>query len=473
MLNNIVKYTSLYKVENKDNNIHIPNINKNDNNDNSDKLSFGFKRKCDNDPFNEMNNENDNDSYTTTNSHSSSLLNEDDASSSVSKNEINYHFFTPKKHNSFINSCIIPCETEEHIISQDCEFGNFFTDDNDTKEFKNITVCYINIPNYSKWCSSQNTIYVVNAIKQYNKHILSLLSQYSHLNKIKLSCNNCIIIGGLNDESNRHVSLLNMIKFCTNLLKSLPRIQKIFANRSFGIRIGLHISDAVGVLLTNPKKFELFGNDMNFCYELSNNSLKNTLHISHKTLSVLHSIRYSSALPPLYMDFIRDNIFENNNSTIGHCSSCILHLKIKDILFFSETKSLLDKYLEHTIVTNCEHNQNIKYLPVIGDISISFTQMYSFFWEHVVFILYNPDIIHDFSNQILEFRKWEKNRTPQNIIVVCDTHLLGSNSIIYDLCTVLSNDSSKESIMRKIQRLIKLNSNLNLNITSRISLDLE
>lgn len=341
---------------------------------------------------------------------------------------------------------------------------NLFTSSNnkeDIKEFNNVVICIIDIVGFSKWCSNQIPNQIVKVMKKYNSHIGNTIDKYKSLTKVELVGDYCMVVGGLDETINRHLCILETIRFSTELLRKIGIIQKIFMNKSIGVRIGIHISNVIGVIFNNPFRFQLYSNDVNICKKLQNSAIKNTLHISLKTILSIQIDNYKEYDD----DCIRDTLNENEYKGVGFQPSFIFHVKKKDILIFSETKSILNRYLQ--VVS---FNSSRNYIPIVGDIQHTFVDMYSFFWEHVIFIILNKDTLKKFTDQLFQFRIWEKNRSSQNILVICDTSLLGNDDILKDLCVFVPISEKKDEVMVKIEQLITLNSNLK---QQRSSLDLE
>ena len=333
-------------------------------------------------------------------------------------------------------------------------------DKGDVKEFNNVVICIIDIVGFSKWCSNQIPNQIAKVMRKYNSHIGNIIEKYKSLTKVELVGDYCMVVGGLNETIDRHLCVLETIQFSTELLRKIDIIQKIFMNNSIGVRIGIHISNVIGIIFTNPFRFQLYSNDINICKKLQNSAIKNTLHISLKTILSIQ-VEYDE-----YDDnCIRDTLNENEYKGVGFQPSFIFHVKKKDILIFSETKSILNKYLQ--VVS---FNSSRNYIPIVGDIEYTFTEMYSFFWEHVIFIILNKDTLKNFTDQLFQFRIWEKNRSSQNILVICDVTLLENDDILKDLCIFVPISEKKDEVMVKIEQLITLNSNLK---QSRSSLDLQ
>ena len=80
------------------------------------------------------------------------------------------------------------------------------------------------------------------------------------------------------------LTYLNMIRFAVDMIEDITTLKNIFKSKNIGIRIGIHVSDVIGIYLNNPYKYQLFGNDINVCSRLENSAITNTIHVSEKTL---------------------------------------------------------------------------------------------------------------------------------------------------------------------------------------------
>lgn len=396
----------------------------------------------------------DDDSYTTSSSHTSNANESGHEHAgtfvAIKPKPLIQPVINPRVANKICSSVRTRSKRCNYLPAFLCEKKPFY-------EFVNITICYINIVNYTKWCVHQSPTHVVTIIKLYSDYVDRLLADYKTLYKVKLSTNNLVVVGGLNPEDNRSTSLSECLQFCKDILQNLDHIQRLFSNRSIGVRIGVHVSNATGVVLNNvlnSECFELFGNDVNFSHDLSYNALKNTLHLSYKTVCMLHNdslhTKSNHLLPPIYIDFVRDNVVEKTYDTIGSQMSFTFHLKKKECLIFFELKTLMQRFVHNssTFLTN--------YKYIVGDLPNMFSLMYGFFWEFVVFFFNTNEIPPILVKQLIGFRKWEKNRYPQNILLVCNTTNLDANNDVYDIATVLSTQNN-ENIYTDIMRIINTN----------------
>lgn len=155
-------------------------------------------------------------------------------------------------------------------------------------QYKNVSICFIDIVGFSKWCTKHDAKTVIDSMIKYNDLINSLLFKYSKLTKIELVGDSCLIVGGMNDSKcdDYECDVFEMVSFCSVLLSS--NIGKnIFQSESITVRIGLHIGDLFGTFMDNPTKFQLYGNDINTTSRLESSSLPGVIHISNKVMSRL------------------------------------------------------------------------------------------------------------------------------------------------------------------------------------------
>ena len=117
-------------------------------------------------------------------------------------------------------------------------------------------------------------------MSEYNVYLSKVIDKYKSLTKIELVGDCCMV--GLTDNISKNESTLEIIRFAVNVLQNLNEIHKIFTDKHIGLRIGIHISNVFGIMMSNPRRFQLYGNDINVCSRLNLSTIKNTIHISLK-----------------------------------------------------------------------------------------------------------------------------------------------------------------------------------------------
>lgn len=155
-------------------------------------------------------------------------------------------------------------------------------------EYNDVSICLIDIVNFSKWCRRYSAKDVVKSMTLYNTLINKHLEEFDSLTKIELVGDSCLIVGGmdrLNEESTRtHVR--DMILFCKRLLQSNMKVD-VFESELVSLRIGIHIGDVFGTFMENPFKFQMYGNHINTTSRLESSSFPGVIHVSDKVMSIL------------------------------------------------------------------------------------------------------------------------------------------------------------------------------------------
>jgi len=227
---------------------------------------------------------------------------------------------------------------------------NFFQYDVKKIEYKqineydimnNVCICMIDIYSFSSWCSNQIPHIIATTMIEYNKLICNTIKKYNSLRKIELVGDSCMIISGYDDSSKYMDNCLESIRFAVDLLKQVKHIQNIFKSKFIGIRIGIHLSDVIGVYIEDPNKYQLFGNDINICSRLEASTKPNTMHISEKTLMVVQDMCNNTCSP--CTKCIKGDCIKQEYKGVGTKTSYIYYLKVDKPLFinFDEKTSKL------------------------------------------------------------------------------------------------------------------------------------
>ena len=337
-------------------------------------------------------------------------------------------------------------------------FDTFF-EDHEKIEINNATVCMIDICGFSKWCSNQIPENIVHVMSEYNVYLSKMIDQYKSLTKIELVGDCCMVVGGLTDNISKNESTLEIIRFAVNILQNLNEIHKIFTDKHIGLRIGIHISNVFGIMMSNPRRFQLYGNDINVCSRLESSTIKNTIHISLKTIMVTQGLCNSICGPCAHC--IRSTMLNNDYKGVGQIQSFKFHVKHYSLLWYHEINIQLKPIMKFFDAV-----QNTK---VINDMPYFLEQIYSFFWDHVVIFVNSQENISEIYKHIYNFRLWEKRRMPQNITVIVSNNI--DSSIIEDICTVITfcKNQSIDSLCTTLKDIIKDKRNID---KSRSSLDL-
>jgi class 3 adenylate cyclase len=234
------------------------------------------------------------------------------------------------------------CDTRRSTMDS-IEFINSITKgDTDTQyhEFTNVCICMIDIVGFSAWCSNHMPQTITYSMVQYNTMICDLIIKYPNLSKIELVGDCCMIRSESSHTWDEFI--LNgkeIISFASDIINSISFIHTIFKSTNIGVRIGIHIGDVIGLIIENPYKYQLFGNDINICSRLESRAIKNTIHISEKLFFVFK-------LDDVWMDqFVISDKLWLNYKGVGEKASYMLLMRKNMVLFveFKHTHRMMAK----------------------------------------------------------------------------------------------------------------------------------
>lgn len=222
----------------------------------------------------------------------------------------------------------------------------------------NVCLCIIDIVGFSSWCSGNQSPYTIaESMFAYNKLICATIFKFELLKKIELVGDSCMIIsGGTNANLNINESVSNILLFAVDLITQLTDIQNIFASNRIGIRIGIHLSDVIGVYIEDPHKYQLFGNDVNICSRLEASANQNTIHLSEKTLIFVDKLSTNITINK----FDKSGCITKHHKGVGTINSYIIYLKLRNILLvnfdFKFTETLLPACYDYESDTDVQIN---------------------------------------------------------------------------------------------------------------------
>lgn len=298
----------------------------------------------------------------------------------------------------------------------------------------------IDICEFSKWCVNRLPNQIVKTMKEYNDFINNNVSKFNCLNKIELVGDCCMVVGGLSQEQDRQTCVMSTVLFAVRILQNINTIRTIFNDTDIGVRIGIHVSDVFGVVFQNPRRFQLYGNDINVCSRLESKAIKNTINISLKTVLSNEKIYLENS--DLY---IVSPLEENEYKGVGNIASYTLHIKRNELLWFDTTlcslKKVLydfDKYTNHYVINN---------------ITKLFQKMKSFYWETVIIHCISKSVLNNIQTELLSFREWEKDRSNQNIIIV--SNVIIDDVSLNDMCALVQS-------FKDVRKMIKMEHNLDV-----------
>lgn len=304
-------------------------------------------------------------------------------------------------------------------------------------EYKNVSICMIDIVGFSAWCAKYSAKDIVQVMKEYNNTLTSILKMYSSLTKIELVGDSCMIIGGMNQIDLPSVHVVQMIHFCVDLLNS----DISFNSEKISVRIGIHLGDVFGTFITHPFKFQLFGNDINTTSRLESSSFPRVIHISNKAYAVLSSETHLKGL-----DY--GNMVPKQLKGVGEVDCAFLTVKKGSILIIEDLKicqMVLSKILKRYT------------LEMSNDMDTGIQKMKENIYECVLMDTYfeSETIFARFT----EFRRWETlhRKEVQKVVAVtvypemdyCNNvlfnHIISKNEL-YKLHSVICKPKKKISL---------------------------
>lgn len=291
---------------------------------------------------------------------------------------------------SLSNDCHMSSSKPKRILDSNISISN------ELVEYNHCTLCMIDIAGFTKWCMNQIPRRVVDCMYLYNELIIELLSDLSTLSKIELVGDCCLVIGVANDSDHLHQVSLDTIRFAYTMLDNVHKIQDIFSDQKIGIRIGIHIAHVFGVMISNPDKFQLFGNDINVCSRIMDRARVNTIHISLKTVASTRGMCDNLCGPCGNM--IRSKLLEFSYKGVGELYTYMFHYRTNKRLLYSEMRDPM---------TDMER------VVICTDWAEFLDKLYMYYWINVG--IESEYVKEDHMEDLKEFRLWD-TRTPRQSI---------------------------------------------------------
>lgn len=266
---------------------------------------------------------------------------------------------------------------------------------NELVEYNHCTLCMIDIAGFTKWCMNQIPRRVVDCMYLYNQLIIEVLSRWNTLSKIELVGDCCLVIGAADDSDHLHQVSLDTIRFAYTMLQNVDKIQDIFSDQKIGIRIGIHIAHVFGVMISNPNKFQLFGNDINVCSRIMDRARINSIHISLKTVASTKGMCNKLCGPRGNM--VRSKLLEFSYKGVGELYTYMFDYKTNKRLLYSEIRDA---------TTNIE-------VVICTDWADFLDKLYMYYWINVG--IESEYIKEDHREDLKNFKMWD-NRTPRQSI---------------------------------------------------------
>jgi hypothetical protein len=287
---------------------------------------------------------------------------------------------------------------------------------------KQAIICMIDICGFSKWCMHRMPSQIVQAMNGYNDFINNLSNPYE-ITKVELVGDCCLLLSEELDA---------VLEFAVSFLQQLNEVRKIFNDKCIGVRIAIHTADVFGIMLNNPRRFQLYSNDINVCARLESNAIPNTIHISLKTALLNDNILKD------YTEYVPSPRREQEYKGVGLVSSYTLHIvRDREILWFDTTMCSIKGPMSD--IPSFSHTYVIHDLPKLVQ------KMYSFFWTAIV--IHCPEITPEVKKEIIAFREWERDRKPQMIVLISPT----TDEWLHDMCVFVKSFQDLKRIFCNVQ----------------------
>ena len=278
-------------------------------------------------------------------------------------------------------------------------------------EYNNVSICLIDIVNFSKWCRRYNAKDVVKSMILYNTLINKHLEEFDSLTKIELVGDSCLIVGGMDrfestEQTRTRTHVWDMILFCKRLLQSNMKVD-VFQSELVSLRIGIHIGDVFGTFMENPFKFQMYGNHINTTSRLESSSFPGVIHVSDKVMSIL---RKHPTMEELDYGITTTKQFKGT----GEIDCAYLTIVSRSILVIDDMKCRLCIISQYLLTTN----QDIEFC---SDFESGIEMLKSKIYDIIVIGLEYPYKKMEFVVEKLRiFRVWETTHRSrmQNIVAV-------------------------------------------------------
>lgn len=274
----------------------------------------------------------------------------------------------------------------------------------------NVCLCMIDIMGFSAWCSNHIPSIIAKTMIEYNNLIGDLLENYPTLKKIELVGDCCMVVGCYSKDVNANdTNCFTCIKFAIDLLSHIDTIKMMFRSKYVGLRIGIHLSDVIGLYLDNPKKYQMYGNDINVCSRLESSTNPNTIHISEKTLMCVKDIE-EQELPKNLC--VKGYSHKMEHKGVGVITSYIFHLKRDKVLFHNFTIKTANYFSDIFHIDHYTHE---------SDMQVANTLYKSFKYLCVLICLFDFNDQYNVIQDVADLYDVKRNIpcVAQNVIVLC------------------------------------------------------
>lgn len=327
--------------------------------------------------------------------------------------------------------------------------------------FNNVCICMIDIVGFSSWCSNHLPNMIAFAMLEYNQWILTHVKKYKGIKKIELVGDSCMLMGGIGagQEYSLTDCYIGLIRLAVDLLDDINTLRHIFKSSELNIRIGIHISDVIGIYLPSPDKYQMFGNDINVCSRLESSALPNTIHISEKTLICVQGYCTSTCGPCTRC--VRGNVINQNYKGVGYKRSYQLFMRKSSVYLVNINLNFYKKILNSCVVPyTCNFDDSptlcwtkctiYKYICVIINVSNERNM-----WSETIELLDNVTKNRHFKQNIILLTN---TKDYNNILTTyeyevdyvlnynCDDFYTTLNKIVYSYLVLSRKDPERRSL---------------------------
>ena len=335
------------------------------------------------------------------------------------------------------------------ISKTNVEKNTSFFDDESLKErrdssfdqLQNVCICMTDLVGFTEWASNHTPQTIANTMIKYNSFVCHLIEPYNpDVKKVELVGDCCLIMScGASTVLNCH----NILSLSIQFLESANTIQCIFNSEKIGARIGVHLADIIGMYLSHPRKYQIFGNDINICSRLESSADPNTIHVSSKTLSHTDVTQFTSKIIQGH------RTYSNEYKGVGMIQSRLWYSKQKCVLCYNFTSYLRTKLAHEIGVSHKPSTILLRHERNDESIRPSFL---SIVYQSVMIHLtqYDVDMIYNKNSSISKI---------QYLIIICDTQTTKNKAIANgmsktDFIFVMSENTRMNMI--KLTHLIQL-----------------
>jgi len=159
---------------------------------------------------------------------------------------------------------------------------------------QSATIIFIDIVNFTPWCSKNGVNRVMNVLNTIFRDFDSLLSTHPTMTKIKCIGDCYMAAGGIfceNNHPSKHAK--EVIDFGLEAIDSIKNINERLGE-SIEIRVGINTGGPIiaGVLGVSKPTFEILGSPINIAQQMEHNGIPMQLHISRSVYEIIYGNPY-------------------------------------------------------------------------------------------------------------------------------------------------------------------------------------